>query len=96
MASGVSSPWGDSPQIVAGMNKSLNYNNSHLTGQLSLTSTPAFFNGNGDYVSPLSVQNASYYSYNPSSGSGSGSGNGFGKKKNQLMSDIRYLKKLKE
>ena len=90
MASGISSPWGDSPQIVAGLNNGLDAGNTHLTGQLSLTSTPVTFSNNGDYISPLTLQNSSYYSKSP---------NSFGKKKNKLnkiQSDIKYLKKLKE
>ena len=101
--SGVASPWGDSPQMVAGLNNRLDKNNTHLTGQISLTSTNLTCNGN-DYISPLSVQNASYYT-------------SFGKKKSakssifvrtqenktfflsvnfkKIENDINYLKKLK-
>ena len=52
--SGVASPWGDSPQMVAGLNNRLDKNNTHLTGQLSLTSTNLTFNGN-DYISPYQL-----------------------------------------
>jgi hypothetical protein len=84
--SGVSSPWGYSPQITAGLNNSLENGNSHLTGQLSLTSTPITFGANGDYISPLTIQNKSYYT-------------AFGKRKkakSNFNSEINYLKKLKE
>ena len=52
MASGVASPWGFSNKQVAGIGKSLDYNNTHLTGQLSLTSIPPKFKDN-DMISPL-------------------------------------------
>ena len=85
--SGVSSPWGDSLQTVAGLNNSLDKGNTHLTGQLSLTSTPITFSNNGDYISPLSIQNESYFT-------------SFGKKKKSTLKSvervIKYLKKLKE
>jgi hypothetical protein len=56
MASGISSPWGFSPPMIAGLTNSLDSGNQHLTGQLSMTSTPVLL-GN----SPLTIQNKSYY-----------------------------------
>ena len=88
MASGIASPWGMSPQMVAGMNNSLDVGSQHLTGQLNLTSNPPSFNKNGAFVSPLNVQNESYY-YNGLIS--------FGKKKSKislksLNADIKYLR----
>ena len=91
MASGIASPWGESPQMVGGLNNSLDYGNSHLTGQLSLTSTPSSFDKKGQFISALSVQNKSFYSA-PSVLS-------FGKKKasrvtlKSVHGDMKYLKK---
>jgi len=86
--SGIASPWGMSNEMTAGLRPSLDYDNTHLTGQLSLTSTPVEFNAN-QLISPLNVQQQSYFS-------------AFGKrnkkKKNKvkiniICKDIIYLKK---
>jgi hypothetical protein len=53
MASGVGTPWGYSPEMIAGMDRTLDLGNTHLTGQLGMTSTPITFDGN-EYISPLS------------------------------------------
>ena len=85
MASGISSPWGLSPQMVAGINNSLDFGNQHLTGELNLTSiTPTY---EGGYISPLTYQNSSYYK--------APSKIAFGKKRkiNDVDSDILYLKR---
>lgn len=82
MASGVASPWGLSPNMVVGMDQTLDSGSSHLTGQLGMTSTPLNFDGNV-YISPLTVQNRPYYTHL------------FGKKTNglkKLNADINYLK----
>jgi hypothetical protein len=82
MASGISSPWGESPPMVAGLQNSLDLNNKHLTGELSLTSNSPYFELN-QFVSPLTVKNKSYYQYSS-----------FGKKSiNNIKADINYLKK---
>jgi hypothetical protein len=60
-ASGIGSPWGMSPRMVAGLDNSLDFGNTHLTGQLGMTSTPLGFDGTV-YTSPLTVQNKSHYS----------------------------------
>ena len=60
MASGVASPWGLSPKMIAGIDQTLDRGNTHLTGQLGMTSTPLIFDGNV-YTSPLTTQNKSYY-----------------------------------
>ena len=80
MASGVSSPWGYSPLMVAGINNTLDQDNMHLTGQLSLTSTPVT-----DMVSPLTIKNSSYYT-----------AFGKKKGVEKVNADIKFLKKLKE
>jgi hypothetical protein len=92
MASGIASPWGLSPQMVAGINNSLDSGTHHLTGELGLSSVPPKFKEN-EFVSPLTVQNKSYYSA-PSVIS-------FGKRKNRVRialkkvnSDINYLKRV--
>jgi hypothetical protein len=54
--SGISSPWGLSVNNVAGIQPSLDTPTQHLTGQLSLTSTPVDMNGN-----PLVSQMKGYY-----------------------------------
>jgi hypothetical protein len=90
MASGVASPWGMSPPMVARLSNTLDMGNNHLTGQLSLTSESISFNKNGELVSPLTIQNASYYYKNPSNGSS------FGSTLKSVKQDIRYLNKLKE
>ena len=89
MPSGIASPWGLSPPMVAGLDNSLDASDMHLTGQLSLTSTPVTYNGN-TMLSPLTRQNASYYYKNPSNGSS------FGSTLKSVKHDIRYLNKLKE
>ena len=82
--SGISSPWGMSPQDVAGINNSLDFGKYHLTGELSLSSIPRKFDANGQFVSPLNVANKSYYTK-------------FGKISNKALnkvnSDISYLKR---
>lgn len=55
--SGITSGWGYSPQNVAGLTNSFDYNNRPLTYQESLTSTP-IING---FISPLTINNKSYY-----------------------------------
>jgi hypothetical protein len=87
MASGVASPWGLSPPMVARLNNNLDDGNYHLTGELSLTSTPVNFNGT-EYISPLTRQNKSYYTFN--------FGKNNRKKLSNLEKTIRYLNKLKE
>jgi hypothetical protein len=61
MASGIASPWGLTPQMVAGINNSLDYNQHHLTGELSLTSIPPTFNKDGQFTSVLYAQNKTFY-----------------------------------
>ena len=85
--SGISSPWGMSPQDVAGMNNSLDFGKYHLTGELGLSSIPPTFDANGQFVSPLNVANKSYYTK-------------FGKRSNKsnkalkkVNTDIGYLKR---
>jgi hypothetical protein len=81
-ASGVGSPWGMSPRMVAGLDNSLDYGNTHLTGQLGMTSTPLGFDGTV-YTSPLTVQNKSHYT-------------AFGRVKSALQivnQEISYLKR---
>jgi hypothetical protein len=79
MASGVSSPWGMSPPMVAGITNTLDYGDQHLTGELSLTSIAPTFNGSS-FTSPLSIKNKSYYTHS------------FGKKSlKKINSDIKYL-----
>jgi len=80
MASGVSSPWGLSPLMVAGVHNSLDKDDTHLTGQLSLTSTPV-----NNFVSPLTIKNEKYYT-----------AFGKSKCVKNVNSDIKFLKKLKE
>jgi hypothetical protein len=60
MASGIGSPWGMSPRMVAGLDNSLDSGDTHLTGQLGMTSDVVGFNGTV-YTSPLTVQNKSHY-----------------------------------
>ena len=86
MATGVASPWGQSPQMVAGMNNSLDDGTHHLTGELSLTSYPPTFNGN-TFVSPLTVKNASYYSGTAPLSFGN-------TKLKKVNADINYLKRV--
>jgi hypothetical protein len=61
MASGIASPWGLSTPMVGGLTNTLDFGSQHLTGELSLTSIAPTFDGN-TFVSPLTVQNKSYYS----------------------------------
>jgi hypothetical protein len=87
MASGIASPWGYSPEMVAGLNNPMELGNTHLTGQLGLTSTPVVFDKN-NMISPLMVANKSFYKF-PS----------FGKKKSKISlrkvnADISYLKQV--
>jgi hypothetical protein len=86
MASGVGSPWGLSPLMVAGIEQTLDRGDTHLTGQLGMTSTPLTFNKN-NYISPLTMQNRAYYTHS------------FGKSRKSLktvlktvLGHIRYLK----
>ena len=84
MASGIASPWGLTPQMVAGMTNSLDAGTHHLTGEQSLTSYPPVNN-----VSPLTIQNRSLYT--------APNFMGFGKKRSLLQkvnADIRFLQKL--
>ncbi len=74
--SGITSGWGYSPQNVAGLTNSLDYNNRPLTYQESLTSTPFIRS-----VSPLTINNKSYYT-----------AFGKKKRVNKLRKDIIYLK----
>ena len=84
--SGIASPWGLTNEMVAGLTPSLDFGDTHLTGQLDLTSIPPTFNNQGQLVSPLKIQQKSYYTHN------------FGKNKklkkfNETVKDIIYLKK---
>ena len=54
--SGIASPWGDTPLMVAGINNPMELGGRHLTGQLSLTSTPVSLDN-----SPLILANKRYY-----------------------------------
>jgi hypothetical protein len=62
--SGIASPWGLTNEMVAGLTPSLDFGDTHLTGQLGLTSIPPTFNNQGQLVSPLNVQQKSYYTHN--------------------------------
>jgi len=84
MASGISSPWGYSPKMVANIDKPLEFEDQYLIGQLGLSSIPSSFNEKGDMVSPLTTANKNYYS-------------AFGSKKGSTLlkrvnKDIKYLK----
>ena len=86
MAYGVASPEGLTNEMVAGLTPSLDFGDTHITGQLGLTSIPPTFNNQGQLVSPLNVLNQSYYT-------------AFGKKKkinklNEIVKDIKFLLKL--
>jgi hypothetical protein len=81
MASGISSPWGESLQNVTGLRPSLNYGDTHLTGELSLTSIPPTFSKNdGSMISPLTVKQKSYYV-------------AFGKRKSNFLLKLRIISK---
>ena len=83
--SGISSPWGMSPTNVAGIYPSLDYGDSHLTGQLGMTSTPISFSP--EFVSPLTLALLPLYTSGTQS---------FGKHKKCIKlinQDINYLKK---
>ena len=85
--SGIASPWGLTNEMVAGLTPSLDFRDTHLTGQLGLTSIPPTFNNQGQLVSPLNVQQKSYYTHN------------FGKRKtlkkfNETVNDIKFLLKM--
>ena len=55
MVTGVTTPWGYSPQAIANMTSSLN---KEITNMLGLSSVPPTF-VNGEYVSPMTgIQNA--------------------------------------
>ena len=90
MATGIASPWGYSPEMVAGLHYPMEIGNKHLTGQLGLTSTPVLFDKKDNIISPLTVVNERFYTKNPS----------FGKKQKKqnkinlkgVNKDIRYLK----
>jgi len=58
----VSGAWGYSPQMVAGLDKRVEYKNTPLTYQLGLTSTPVGWNKGQN---PLINANAGYYSTTP-------------------------------
>ena len=60
--SGVASPWGMSNEMTAGLRPSLDFGNTHLTGELGLTSIPPTFNNTDQLISPLNVQQQSYFS----------------------------------
>jgi hypothetical protein len=61
MVTGVSAgAWGYSPRMVAGMNNPMEMNGKQLTYDLNLSSIPPTFD-NGNYVSPLTKVNESYY-----------------------------------
>ena len=84
--SGVASSWGLTNEMTAGLTPSLDFGDTHITGQLGLTSIPPTFNNQGQLVSPLNVLNQSYYT-------------AFGKKKkinklNEIVKDIKFLLKL--
>jgi hypothetical protein len=83
MASGISSPWGQSMQNVAGLKPSLDMGKTHLTGELSLTSIPPTFSNDGSMVSPLMENQQNFYS------------TGFGKRKNKknFLSRLRIVSK---
>ena len=59
--SGVASPWGMSNLMVSNLEPSLDYGDTHLTGQLSLTSTPVTFSNSGQLISPLNNQQQKYF-----------------------------------
>ena len=85
MASGIASPWGLTPNMVAGLNPSLDYNQQHLTGQLAMTSQPITFNNKRELISPLINQNAPLFT-------------AFGKKRKRfnlksINKDIHFLRK---
>ena len=85
--SGISSPWGMSPQDVAGINNSLDFGKYHLTGELGLSSIPPTFDANGQFVSPLNVANKSYYT------SKFGKRSAKSKALNKINTEIGYLKR---
>ena len=89
MASGISSPWGESLQNVSGLKPSLDMGKTHLTGELSLTSIPPIFLKDGSMVSPMMGNQQTLYS-------------AFGKRKQKrnllskarvVSKEITYLKK---
>lgn len=86
MASGIGSPWGMTPRMVAGLDNSLDSGDTHLTGQLGMTSSVVGFNGSV-YTSPLTVQNKSHYSKSNNTA--------FGRVKSALQivnQEIKFLK----
>jgi len=58
----ISGAWGYSPQMIAGMNNVLEYNNKPLTYQLGLNSKPVGWSNPNE--NPLIYANQSYYSKN--------------------------------
>ena len=85
MVTGVSSgAWGYSPRMVAGMNNPMEMNGKPLTYDLNLSSVPPTFD-NGNYVSPLTKINGSYYSKKPSE---------FGKRRNLTLKQINKMIKV--
>jgi hypothetical protein len=60
MPSGLTTAWGDSPQVIAGMNNRLFSGNIPLTYNSSLISVQPTFKGDS-MVSPLSLANQGYY-----------------------------------
>ena len=86
MASGIASPWGMTPPMVAGIDNSLDFGTHHLTGELNLSSVPPKFQ-NDTFISPLTFQNKSYYvSF------GKKNGKDIKKKIKSANADIAYLK----
>jgi len=84
MVTGVSSgAWGYSPRMVAGMDNSMEMNGKPLTYDLNLSSIPPTYNGN--YVSPLTKVNESYYTKMPSE---------FGKRRKLTLKQINKMIKV--
>ena len=91
--SGVASPWGMSNEMTAGLRPSLDYDNTHLTGQLSLTSIPPTFNNAGQLISPLNVQQQSYFSAFGKRNKSNKRKKSSKKTLKSICKDITYLKK---
>ena len=75
----VSGAWGYSPNSIAGMANSAEFNDTPLTYQLGLNSRPPTFE-NGVMVSPLTIANQSHYTA------------GFGKKQSEINYLKKQLK----
>jgi len=85
MVTGVSSgAWGYSPRMVAGMNNPMEMNGKPLTYDLNLSSVPPTFD-NGNYVSPLTNVNKSYYSKKSTE---------FGRRRNFTLKQINKMIKV--